>query len=350
MHYPDRSTVCVSSQAGCAMALRVLRHRPGRLHPPSPARARSSSRSWRRPGEAATTAGLQRRVHGHGRAAGQLRPGLGGHRAPARRPRLLGPPSHPLDGRRRARHPAAGRPSPCRSTSPSRCTPPTTHLRDRLVPINRRYPLDELDGRLPRTTWRPRAGGCRFEWALIDGVNDRPRDAAELAALVRPLGAHVNLIPLNPTPGYPTRGTPPAGVRRLPGPADRSRGQRHGPAQPGDGHRRRLRSARRSRRAGAGRRRPVVDRPPPRFTRIGAKLKPCLPTVGSTGPSRRRCYIAVILLYINAAFGLSWPAFSAIATCSSSASARSAPATGSPTRRSGATRSASSWPSSPARA
>jgi 23S rRNA (adenine2503-C2)-methyltransferase len=52
-----------------------------------------------------------------------------------------------------------------------------------------------------------------FEWALIDGVNDRPSDAAELAHLARPLAAHVNLIPLNPTPGYPTRGTPPARVR-----------------------------------------------------------------------------------------------------------------------------------------
>ena len=52
-----------------------------------------------------------------------------------------------------------------------------------------------------------------FEWALIAGVNDRPSDASELAALARPLRAHVNLIPLNPTPGYRTRGTPPSGVR-----------------------------------------------------------------------------------------------------------------------------------------
>ena len=52
-----------------------------------------------------------------------------------------------------------------------------------------------------------------FEWALIDGVNDRPSDAEELAALARPLGAHVNLIPLNPTPGYLARGTPGAQVR-----------------------------------------------------------------------------------------------------------------------------------------
>ena len=49
-----------------------------------------------------------------------------------------------------------------------------------------------------------------FEWAMIDGVNDRPSDAEELAGLCRRLRprAHVNLIPLNPTPGYPTKGTP----------------------------------------------------------------------------------------------------------------------------------------------
>jgi 23S rRNA (adenine2503-C2)-methyltransferase len=49
-----------------------------------------------------------------------------------------------------------------------------------------------------------------FEWALIDGVNDRAADAVELAALCRRLrpAAHVNLIPLNPTPGWPTRGSP----------------------------------------------------------------------------------------------------------------------------------------------
>ncbi|MBW3669928.1 MAG: 23S rRNA (adenine(2503)-C(2))-methyltransferase RlmN [Actinobacteria bacterium] len=85
-------------------------------------------------------------------------------------------------------------------------------LRDELVPINRRYPLaalvaachDYLDAKGRRLS---------FEWALIDGVNDRPADARRLAALARPLGAHVNLIPLNPTPGYLTRGTPPERVR-----------------------------------------------------------------------------------------------------------------------------------------
>lgn len=87
-------------------------------------------------------------------------------------------------------------------------------LRDELVPINRRYPLDELIDAC-RTYLRARNRRLSFEWALIDGVNDRPVDADRLAALVRrlPLAAHVNLIPLNPTPGYPVRGTPRAGVR-----------------------------------------------------------------------------------------------------------------------------------------
>jgi 23S rRNA (adenine2503-C2)-methyltransferase len=82
-------------------------------------------------------------------------------------------------------------------------------LRDELVPINRRYPIadlmdaceDYLEAKHRRVS---------FEWAMIDGVNDRDSDARELAALCRRLSphAHVNLIPLNPTPGYPTTGSP----------------------------------------------------------------------------------------------------------------------------------------------
>jgi 23S rRNA (adenine2503-C2)-methyltransferase len=84
-------------------------------------------------------------------------------------------------------------------------------LRDTLVPINRRYPLEILIDACG--AWSAAKGRrLSFEWALIDGVNDRQSDAAELARLTRPLGAHVNLIPLNPTPGYATRGTPPEGV------------------------------------------------------------------------------------------------------------------------------------------
>ncbi len=87
-------------------------------------------------------------------------------------------------------------------------------LRDELVPLNRRYPLELLHGACSDYV---AASGRRLslEWALIDGVNDRPGDAVELSAFARPLGAHVNLIPLNPTPGYAVVGSSPERVRRF---------------------------------------------------------------------------------------------------------------------------------------
>ena len=85
-------------------------------------------------------------------------------------------------------------------------------LRNRLVPLGKRYPLDELM-EVCRQYVSAKGRRLSFEWALISGVNDRPSDAGELAARALPLGAHVNLIPLNPTPGYPVRGTDRAGVR-----------------------------------------------------------------------------------------------------------------------------------------
>lgn len=87
-------------------------------------------------------------------------------------------------------------------------------LRDELVPINRRYPLSVLhDACADYLAAKNRR--LSLEWALIDGVNDRPGDTAELAGFARSLRAHVNLIPLNPTAGYATRGTPPDGVARF---------------------------------------------------------------------------------------------------------------------------------------
>lgn len=85
-------------------------------------------------------------------------------------------------------------------------------LRDELVPINRRYPLAEL---LDACDEYRAAKNRRisFEWALMDGVNDRRSDALELINLARRLHAHVNLIPLNPTPGYAVRGSSPGRVR-----------------------------------------------------------------------------------------------------------------------------------------
>ncbi|MBT5138423.1 MAG: 23S rRNA (adenine(2503)-C(2))-methyltransferase RlmN [Acidimicrobiaceae bacterium] len=79
--------------------------------------------------------------------------------------------------------------------------------RNELVPLNARYPLAMLEESCARYL-DAKNRRLSFEWALIDGVNDRASDADELAILARRLRAHVNLIPLNPTPGYLTRGTP----------------------------------------------------------------------------------------------------------------------------------------------
>ncbi|MBN1955313.1 MAG: 23S rRNA (adenine(2503)-C(2))-methyltransferase RlmN [Anaerolineae bacterium] len=88
----------------------------------------------------------------------------------------------------------------------------TDDLRDQLLPINRRYPLDALFAACYRYCAR---GGRRisFEWALIDGVNDSPQQAQALAARLQGITAHVNLIPLNPTPAYPGQPSSPQAVQ-----------------------------------------------------------------------------------------------------------------------------------------
>ena len=73
--------------------------------------------------------------------------------------------------------------------------------RNELVPLTRRSPLERLYEACVywvATTSRR----LSFEWALIDGVNDTDEAIDELARYAGPLRAHVNLIPLNPTPGF----------------------------------------------------------------------------------------------------------------------------------------------------
>ena len=77
---------------------------------------------------------------------------------------------------------------------------PNHKLRAQLVPIEKKYPLPELMEALHKFD---AAGGRRitFEYVMIAGVNDDVALAHELADLVKPFGAHVNLIPFNPIPG-----------------------------------------------------------------------------------------------------------------------------------------------------
>jgi 23S rRNA (adenine2503-C2)-methyltransferase len=74
-------------------------------------------------------------------------------------------------------------------------------LRDRLVPINRKYPIAELIKASARYLERAPRNFVTFEYVMLDGVNDSLEQARELAALVRDVPCKFNLIPWNPFPG-----------------------------------------------------------------------------------------------------------------------------------------------------
>jgi len=87
-------------------------------------------------------------------------------------------------------------------------------LRDRLVPINRSYPLAELI-RACRDYVDKTHRRVTFEIALIDRVNDSIDDARDVASLLRGLLCHVNLIPLNPVAGTGFARSPNERIRRF---------------------------------------------------------------------------------------------------------------------------------------
>ncbi|HET91951.1 MAG TPA: 23S rRNA (adenine(2503)-C(2))-methyltransferase RlmN [Chloroflexi bacterium] len=87
----------------------------------------------------------------------------------------------------------------------------TDDVRDRLVPVNRRYPLDDLFAAVRRYTNRTRRR-VMVEWVMIEGVNDGVAQAEALAARLSGLPVHVNLMRLNPTPGYAGRPSSPAAI------------------------------------------------------------------------------------------------------------------------------------------
>ena len=79
---------------------------------------------------------------------------------------------------------------------------PNDALRSQLAPINARYPIAELLASVKRYIGRTHRR-VTFEYALMRGINDSAALAHELAALLRPLLCHVNVIPLNPIPDSP---------------------------------------------------------------------------------------------------------------------------------------------------
>ncbi|MCL6615132.1 MAG: 23S rRNA (adenine(2503)-C(2))-methyltransferase RlmN, partial [Firmicutes bacterium] len=87
-------------------------------------------------------------------------------------------------------------------------------LRDRLMPINRRYPLAAL--REACLEYSARTGRrITFAYVVIAGVNDGVADASGLVSFCRGMLAHVNLIPWNPVPGVAFRPPSPAELERF---------------------------------------------------------------------------------------------------------------------------------------
>jgi 23S rRNA (adenine2503-C2)-methyltransferase len=205
MHYRDRSTVCVSTQAGCAMACGFCATGQGGFERnlsvgeivEQVVRATRHARANERRVSNIVFMGMGEPFANYDRTWGAVERIHGDLGLSARH--LTVSTVGIVPGIRRL----AAEALPVNLAVSLHAA--NDNLRDELVPINRRYPLTTLmDACAEYLAAKHRR--LSFEWALIAGVNDRPSDATELAELVRPLRAHVNLIPLNPTPGYPTVG------------------------------------------------------------------------------------------------------------------------------------------------
>lgn len=91
---------------------------------------------------------------------------------------------------------------------------PNNKMRSSMMPVNDAYPLEQL---IPACRRYQQATGRRisFEYSMVRGVNDSPETARELAHLIRGMGAHVNLIPINPVDGSPYSATDDRNIRRF---------------------------------------------------------------------------------------------------------------------------------------
>jgi 23S rRNA (adenine2503-C2)-methyltransferase len=74
-------------------------------------------------------------------------------------------------------------------------------LRDKLVPLNRRYPIEQLSQACRDYPGASNARRITFEYVMLKGVNDSPAEAKALVRLLKGLPAEINLIPFNPSPG-----------------------------------------------------------------------------------------------------------------------------------------------------
>ena len=92
---------------------------------------------------------------------------------------------------------------------------PNDALRDTLMPINRKYPLASLMEACARYLDRAPRDFVTFEYVMLDGINDSETNARELLTLVRDLPCKFNLIPFNPFPGAPFGRSPAWRIQRF---------------------------------------------------------------------------------------------------------------------------------------
>ncbi len=90
----------------------------------------------------------------------------------------------------------------------------TDQTRDRIMPVNKRYPLSELLAACRRFPLEARRK-ITFEYVLLRDVNDSAADALQLARLLRGMRCKVNLIPFNPFPGSEFKRPDDSAVRRF---------------------------------------------------------------------------------------------------------------------------------------
>ncbi len=226
MGYRDRATACISSQAGCAMGCTFCATGQMGLMNNLSAGEIAAQAVWARREAAKLPPSTPQRLTnvvfmGMGEPLANERPVFSAV------DRLTDPAAFGLGsrhvtvstvgmvrgiGRLAKAHPQVGLAVSVHAAS--------DELRDQLVPPNRWYPLADLEAAIAgwhaATKRRP-----TIEWAMIDHVNDTDEQAELLAAFAGRLRAHVNLIPLNPTPGYPVVGSSPSRIRRFVGTLER---------------------------------------------------------------------------------------------------------------------------------
>jgi len=92
---------------------------------------------------------------------------------------------------------------------------PNDELRERLVPVNRKYPIRDLLQACKRYLEKAPRDFITFEYVMLDGVNDGDAEARALARIAAQVSCKFNLIPFNPFPRTEFRRSPPERIRRF---------------------------------------------------------------------------------------------------------------------------------------